>query len=37
MKARHPFLVGMDYLFSTPDRIFFVMRFVRGGEMFTRL
>jgi serum/glucocorticoid-regulated kinase 2 len=27
----------MEYVFSTPDRIFFVMKFVRGGEMFTHL
>ena len=27
----------MEYVFSTSDRIFFVMKFVRGGEMFTHL
>jgi serum/glucocorticoid-regulated kinase 2 len=37
MKAQHPFLVGMDYVFQTDQKIFFVMRFVRGGELFMHL
>ena len=35
--ADHPFLVGMHYVFQTESKIFFVMRFVRGGELFSHL
>lgn len=35
--ADHPFLVGMKYVFQTDSKIFFVMRFVRGGELFSHL
>lgn len=37
LRAQHPFLVGMDYVFQTDMKIFFVMRFVRGGELFMQL
>jgi serum/glucocorticoid-regulated kinase 2 len=37
MQADHPFLVGMHYVFMTDQKIFFVMRFVRGGELFMHL
>jgi serine/threonine protein kinase len=37
LKADHPFLVGMHYVFMTKEKIFFVMRFVRGGELFSHL
>ena len=30
----HPFLVGMDYLFQSSLRLYFVMPFVRGGELY---
>lgn len=30
----HPFMVGMDYLFQTDFRLYFVMPFVRGGELY---
>ena len=30
----HPFLVGMDFLFQTETRLYFVMPFVRGGELY---
>ncbi len=32
--ADHPFLVGMDFLFQTETRLYFVMPFVRGGELY---
>ena len=35
--ADHPFLVGMKYVFQSPAKVFFVMRFVRGGELFGHL
>lgn len=31
---RHPFLVSIEYAFQSIDRIFFVMNFVAGGELF---
>lgn len=37
LKADHPFLVGMEYVFQTETKIFFVMKFVRGGELFMHL
>jgi serum/glucocorticoid-regulated kinase 2 len=37
LQADHPFLVGMSYVFQTDQKIFFVMRFVRGGELFSHL
>lgn len=37
MEAHHPFLVGMDYVFQSEYKIFFVMEFVRGGELYTHL
>lgn len=37
LEANHPFLVGMQYVFQTETKIFFVMKFVRGGELFLHL
>ena len=33
----HPFLVGMVFCFQTEERIYFIMPFVRGGELFQHL
>ena len=33
--ANHPFLISLDYVFQTPGKIFFVMKLMRGGELFT--
>jgi len=33
----HPFLVGLIFCFQTDDRIYFVMHFLRGGELFQHL
>jgi serine/threonine protein kinase len=30
----HPFLVGMEYLFQNDFRLYFVMPFIRGGELY---
>ena len=30
----HPFLVGMEYLFQNDMRLYFVMPFIRGGELY---
>jgi len=36
-KLNHPFLVSLEYIFQTDYKIFFVLNFVRGGELFTHL
>jgi tRNA A-37 threonylcarbamoyl transferase component Bud32 len=33
--ANHPFLISLDYVFQTPGKIFFVMKLMRGGELFS--
>ena len=35
--ANHPFLLKLYYAFQTPDKIFFIMQFMRGGELFQHL
>jgi len=30
----HPFLVSMDYLFQSQFRLYFVMEFINGGELY---
>jgi serum/glucocorticoid-regulated kinase 2 len=35
--VNHPFLVGLEWAFQTPEKIFFVMHFMRGGELFQHL
>lgn len=35
--VNHPFLVNLAYAFQTPEKIFFVMQFMRGGELFQHL
>ena len=36
-EMNHPFIVGMDYVFSDDVRIYFLMDFVEGGELFRHL
>ena len=31
--TRHPFLVSLQYSFQTPDKLYFVIDFVNGGEV----
>ncbi|XP_022649490.1 serine/threonine-protein kinase Sgk2-like isoform X2 [Varroa jacobsoni] len=33
----HPFLVGLNYSFQTSDKLYFVLDFVNGGELFFHL
>jgi len=35
--ANHPFLINLEYVFQTPGKIFFVMKFMQGGELYTLL
>lgn len=36
-KVNHPFLVGMKYIIDSPQHVFFVMDFIRGGELWQLL
>ncbi len=33
----HPFLVSLKYAFQTDDKIYFIMEFMKGGELFQHL
>ncbi|CAD8178540.1 unnamed protein product [Paramecium octaurelia] len=33
----NPFLISLEYAFQTQEKLFFVMRFMRGGELFKHL
>jgi len=35
--AHHPFLVKMSYAFQTPEKLYLVMNFANGGELFSHL
>lgn len=37
LKTRHPFLVSAHAAFQTPEKIFLVIDYVPGGELFNRL
>ncbi|KAI9139009.1 serum/glucocorticoid regulated kinase 2 [Paraphysoderma sedebokerense] len=34
---RHPFLIGLQYSFQTPENLYFVLDYVNGGELFFHL
>eukprot|EP01100_Stratorugosa_tubuloviscum_P007041 TRINITY_DN296_c1_g1_i2.p1 TRINITY_DN296_c1_g1~~TRINITY_DN296_c1_g1_i2.p1 ORF type:complete len:512 (+),score=247.07 TRINITY_DN296_c1_g1_i2:276-1811(+) len=36
-KLCHPFLVNLNYAFQTEEKLFFIMDFVNGGELFFHL
>jgi len=36
-KLVHPYLVNLNYSFQTPDKLYFVMDYVNGGELFFHL
>lgn len=35
--VNHPFLVSLEYCFQTPEKLYFVMEFMQGGELFQHL
>jgi len=35
--VNHPFIVGLEFAFQTPDKLYFVMEFMKGGELFNYL
>lgn len=37
LKIKHPFLLGMDYVFQNEQRIYFFLDFIPGGNLFENL
>ena len=37
MKDEHPFLVSSEFVFQNECRIYFLMKFIKGGDMFRHL
>ena len=35
--SKHPFVVSLHYAFQSPERIYFVLDYVNGGELFYHL
>eukprot|EP00357_Protocruzia_adherens_P026640 CAMPEP_0114984716 /NCGR_PEP_ID=MMETSP0216-20121206/7434_1 /TAXON_ID=223996 /ORGANISM="Protocruzia adherens, Strain Boccale" /LENGTH=632 /DNA_ID=CAMNT_0002346889 /DNA_START=214 /DNA_END=2112 /DNA_ORIENTATION=+ len=33
----HEFLMGLEYCFQTPDKVYFITKYMSGGDMFTHL
>jgi len=36
-KIKCPFIVSLEYAFQTPDKLYMIMEFVPGGELFLHL
>jgi len=36
-KLIHPFLVNLNYCFQTPEKLYFIMDYINGGELFYHL
>lgn len=36
-KVEHPYVVGMRECFDTPDKLYLVLDYVSGGELFDRI
>ena len=34
---KHPFLVHLHFSFQTPDKLYFVLDYINGGELFFHL
>ncbi len=37
LNLKHPFLVGLHYSFQTSSKLYFVLDYVNGGELFFHL
>lgn len=37
LQVRHPFIISMDWVFAKATRIYFIMSFIQGGELFKHL
>ena len=37
MNAEHPFTINLEWVYQTDTRIFFIMQFMRGGELYRHL
>ena len=35
--VKHPFLVGLHFSFQTADKLYFVLDYINGGELFYHL
>jgi serum/glucocorticoid-regulated kinase 2 len=35
--VNHPFVVSLEYAFQTESKLFFVLKFMRGGELYHHL
>jgi serum/glucocorticoid-regulated kinase 2 len=33
----HPFIMSLQYAFQTKEKVFFIMRFIQGGELYFHL
>jgi serum/glucocorticoid-regulated kinase 2 len=37
LQVKHPFIINMEFVFTKSARIYFVMPFIQGGELFKHL
>ena len=37
LQVKHPFIISLEFVFSNAARVYFVMPFIQGGEIFTHL
>lgn len=35
--VNHPFIVGLEFAFQTPAKLYFVLEFMKGGELFNHI
>lgn len=35
--VKHPFLVGLHFSFQTADKLYFVLDYINGGEVSTKM
>jgi serine/threonine protein kinase len=33
LKVKHPFIISMDYVFVLETRVYFIMQYIKGGDM----